>query len=126
MFKFYILRQKFGSNLKKQVLYLILIKRKIDGKAANISQVFRKCKSYSNMTTTLEEKLTIKGIDFISKNILLVNLGNGRALFVTLSKVVGLDTLTEEQRKNFEIIDGNYLSFLSISEIYSINDLAGF
>ncbi len=105
---------------------MILIKRKIDGKAANISQVFRKCKSYSNMTTTLEEKLTIKGIDFISKNILLVNLGNGRALFVTLSKVVGLDTLTEEQRKNFEIIDGNYLSFLSISEIYSINDLAGF
>lgn len=73
-----------------------------------------------------EEILTIKSIDFISAQLLLVNLSNERVLFVPLNRFDELATLTETQRLDFEIIDGQYLSFLSISEIYSIHELAGF
>lgn len=78
------------------------------------------------MTHTLEKIVSIISIDFIAKNILLLNLSNERVLFVPLDNYPEIYQLTEEQRKDYEIIDDQQLSFLAISEIYSLQELAGF
>jgi hypothetical protein len=78
------------------------------------------------MTEVLEEELIIERIDFISDKELLIELNNGRSLFVPLLKFETIKALSDQERNEYEIIDGKYLSFLSISDIYSIHDLAGF
>ena len=78
------------------------------------------------MTNTTEEVISITNIDFIAKNILLIGLSNERTFFVPLDKFPELLRLSEIEKKDFEIIDNQYLSFVAISEIYSLHDLIGF
>ena len=78
------------------------------------------------MINTVEEVISITNVDFIAKNVLLIGLSNQRTFFVPLDKFPELLNLTEQEKKDFEIIDNQYLSFLSISEIYSLHDLVGF
>ena len=67
----------------------------------------------------------IRNIEFINNSILFVHLENDRTFIVPLSKFPEIENLTPEQKKEFEIIDDSYLSFLAIDEIYSVNDLIG-
>ena len=67
----------------------------------------------------------IRHVDFINSSIMFVHLDNDRTFIVPLDKFPDIQKLSPEQKKDFEIIDDNHLSFLAIDEIYSINDLIG-
>lgn len=68
---------------------------------------------------------TIRSIDFINSSIMFVHLANDRTFIVPLDKFPTIQKLSQEQRNDFEIIDGNNLSFLAIDDVYSLNDLLG-
>lgn len=76
------------------------------------------------MTTTLHYP-AIKGIEFINNTVLFVHLDNDRTFIVPVDKFPALKKLSPADKKDFEIIDEKYLSFLSIDEIFSIEDLIG-
>jgi Protein of unknown function (DUF2442) len=61
----------------------------------------------------------------MSNSILFVHLDNDRTFMVPLEKFPVLKNLSDEQKLEFEIIDDKYLSFLSIDEVFSIEDLIG-
>jgi hypothetical protein len=44
---------------------------------------------------------------------------------VPLEKFRQIESLTPAQKEDFEIIDGENLSFLALDEIYSIHELIG-
>lgn len=67
----------------------------------------------------------IKSIEFINNSILFVHLTNERVFIVPLDEFPAIKNLTREERESFEIIDDRYLSFLSIDEIFSIEELIG-
>ena len=75
--------------------------------------------------TTLTKTPGIKGIEFVNTSIMFVHLDNDRTFIVPLNKFSDIEKLTQQQQKDFEIIDDHYLSFLSIDEVYSISDLTG-
>jgi len=75
------------------------------------------------MTTTLLP--SIRNVDFVDSSIMFIYLNNDRTFIVPLDKFPEIQRLTMEQRKDFEIIDDNNLSFLAIDEIYSVNELLG-
>ena len=77
------------------------------------------------MNATSTYNTEIRGIEFINSSIMFMYLDNDRTFIVPLNKFKDIEKLTPEQRKEYEIIDGNYLSFLAIDEIYSLNDLIG-
>ena len=68
----------------------------------------------------------IKGVEFINSSIMFVHLDNDRTFIVPLDKFFPIKNLSPEEKKNFEIIDDKYLSFLAIDEVYSIEELIGF
>lgn len=68
---------------------------------------------------------SIKGVEFINSSIMFVHLNNDRTFIVPLEKFPAIKQLSEEDKKAFEIIDDKYLSFLSIDEVYSIEELIG-
>jgi len=74
---------------------------------------------------TLTTMPAIRSIDFSNSKILFVHLDNDRTFIVPLDKFPAIQKLTEAQKKDFEIIDDNHLSFLAIDEVYSVNDLMG-
>jgi hypothetical protein len=67
----------------------------------------------------------IRNIEFLNNSILFIHLDNDRTLLVPLDKFPDIKNLSPAQKKEFEIIDDNNLSFLAIDEVYSINDLIG-
>ena len=67
----------------------------------------------------------IKGVEFINSSIMFVHLDNDRTFIVPLDKFQSIKALSLEEKKDFEIIDDKYLSFLSIDEVYSIEELIG-
>jgi hypothetical protein len=68
---------------------------------------------------------SIRNIDFINSSIMFVHLDNDRTFIVPLDKFPAIQKLTAEQKKDFEIIDNQYVSFLSIDEVYSVQELIG-
>lgn len=68
----------------------------------------------------------IKNIEFINSSILFVHLTNDRVFIVPLEKFPVIKKLSSEEKKDFEIIDEKYLSFLAIDEVFSIEELIGF
>ncbi|TAF72706.1 MAG: hypothetical protein EAZ53_15235 [Bacteroidetes bacterium] len=78
------------------------------------------------MIITSEKQIAITNVDFIAKNLMIIHLNNDRILFVPLDNFIEILELNDSQRKDFEVIDNQNLSFLNISEIYSLQDLAGF
>jgi hypothetical protein len=71
------------------------------------------------------KNLEISNVQFIGSSALMLTLSNERTFIVPLDKFQEIAHLSLEERKNFEVIDGEYLSFLSIDEVYSIEDLIG-
>ncbi|HXR84906.1 MAG TPA: hypothetical protein VN722_11385 [Hanamia sp.] len=67
----------------------------------------------------------IQSIEFVDSAILFVHLTNDRVCIVPLDKFPVIKNLSQEEKKEFEIIDDRYLSFLSIDEVYSIEELIG-
>ena len=67
----------------------------------------------------------IKNIEFINSTILFVHLTNERVFIVPLDKFPVIKNLSTEEKKAFEIIDDQYLSFLAIDEVFSIAELIG-
>lgn len=70
--------------------------------------------------------IEIKGVQFIGNSTMLLSLSNDRAFIVPLDDFKEIASLTEDERNNFEVIDGENLSFLALDEIYSLNKLIGF
>jgi hypothetical protein len=56
---------------------------------------------------------------------MLLSLSNDRTFIVPLEKFKQIESLTSLQKEDFEIIDGENLSFLALDEIYSIHELIG-
>ena len=74
-------------------------------------------------TATLQP--AIRHIDFINSSIMFVHLTNDRTFIVPLDKFPAIQTLSPDQKEDFEIIDGDQLSFIALDEIYSVNELIG-
>ena len=68
---------------------------------------------------------SIRHIDFINSSIMFVHLNNDRTFIVPLDKFPAIQSLTPQQREDFEIIDGDQLSFLALDDLYSVNELIG-
>ena len=66
----------------------------------------------------------IKNINFSDIN-LVINLSNDRVLMIPLEKFPTIKNLSAQEKKLFEIIDDNYLSFLAIDEVFSLEELIG-
>ena len=77
------------------------------------------------MKTTVVNTPAIKGIEFLNNSIMFVHLDNDRTFIVPLDKFPAIKTLSSEQKKEFEIIDENNLSFGAIDDIYNLTDLIG-
>ena len=67
----------------------------------------------------------IKSVEFINSSIMFVHLDNDRTFIVPLEKFPAIQQLSSDDKKAFEIIDDTHLSFLSIDEIYSVEELIG-
>jgi len=67
----------------------------------------------------------IRNIEFLNSSILFVHLTNDRTFLVPLDQFEDIKSLSPEERKDFEIIDGINLSFLSLDGVYSLSDLTG-
>lgn len=76
------------------------------------------------MTTT--EIIAIKDVQFVGNSVMLVSLSNDRTFIVPLTSFEKIASLSAEEKKDFEVIDGENLSFLALDEIYSVHDLIGF
>ena len=75
------------------------------------------------ITTT---KITeIRDIEFLNSSIMFVHLTNDRTFILPLDQFPEIKTLTPDQKKDFEIIDGINLSFLSLDEVYNLSELVG-
>lgn len=77
------------------------------------------------MITTVE-KIGIKDVQFVGSSAMLISLSNNRTFIVPLDSFERISNLSTDEKKNFEIIDDENLSFLSIDEIYSVHELIGF
>jgi hypothetical protein len=63
-------------------------------------------------------------VRFIGDDAMMLFLSNG-ALLIPLDKFEDLKGLSSEQKLDFEVIDGENLSFLAIDDIYNIHGLTG-
>ena len=77
------------------------------------------------MSIVIQSLPKIKSIEFLNSSVLFVHLDNDRTFLVPLEQFPAIKNLTSEERKDYEIIDDIHLSFLSIDEVYSVNDLIG-
>ncbi len=78
------------------------------------------------MSIVINNLPKLNSIEFLNSTILFVHLDNDRTFLVPLDKFPAIKNLTVDQRKDFEIIDHEHLSFLAIDDVYSVNDLLGF
>ena len=77
------------------------------------------------MNTTIKKTAKIKAIEFLNSSVMFVHLSNDRTFLVPLDEFPAIKKLSQNERADFEIIDDTELSFLSIDEIYSLNELIG-
>lgn len=75
---------------------------------------------------TLEKILSITNVSFKDENTLVLDLSNKRSVYIPLNGFPEIAVLTSEEKEDFQVIDDEYLSFVSIDEIYSLKDLIGF
>lgn len=67
----------------------------------------------------------IRGITFSDNSVMSVHLSNDRTIIVPMDQFPAIQKLSKEELADFEIIDGGYLSFLAIDDVYSLDDLIG-
>ncbi len=75
--------------------------------------------------TTILETVQIKDVKFENSAALSLLLSNGRTFLIPLEQFPAIAALSTEERMDFEVIDGENLSFLAIDEVYNLHDLAG-
>ena len=71
------------------------------------------------------DTLKIKGINFMGSELMFLHLNNERTILIPLNKFPMIQTLSEKEKSDFEIIDNQFLSFLSIDHIYELQELIG-
>lgn len=71
------------------------------------------------------KEIEITDIKFVGNSAMLLSLSNDRTFIVPLEKFKEIEALSSSEKENFEIIDGENLSFLALDEIYSIHELTG-
>ena len=71
------------------------------------------------------DPLEITDIKFVGNSAMLLSLSNERTFIVPLDKFKEIEALTSSQKEDFEIIDGENLSFLALDQIYSLHELIG-
>jgi len=54
-----------------------------------------------------------------------LELSNDRVVTVPLEKFPSIQQMNKADRKDFEIIDGTYLSFLALDDVFSVEELVG-
>ena len=67
----------------------------------------------------------IKDVQFVRNSAMLLPLTNDRTLIVPLDKFKEIAALSAAEKRDFEVIDGENLSFLALDEIYNLHDLIG-
>lgn len=70
-------------------------------------------------------EIEITDVKFVGNSAMLLSLSNDRTFIVPLDKFKEIAALNQKQKEDFEIIDGENLSFLALDEIYSIHELTG-
>lgn len=74
----------------------------------------------------MEATLSITNVSFSDENTLVLDLSNKRSIQIPLDDFPDIAALNAQEREDFEIIDGEYLSFLEIDEVYSLKYLIGY
>jgi hypothetical protein len=69
--------------------------------------------------------IEIKDVQFIGNSAMVLLLSNERSFIIPLDKFNSISNLSSDEKKDFEVIDGNNLSFLALDEIYNLHDLTG-
>ena len=67
----------------------------------------------------------IKDVQFVGNSAMLLSLTNDRTLIIPLDKFKEIAALSQAEKSDFEVIDGENLSFLALDEVYNIHDLIG-
>jgi hypothetical protein len=74
---------------------------------------------------TVTKAVEIKDVQFIADSAMILFLSNETSFIVPLDKFSSISKLTSDEKKDFEVIDGNNLSFLALDEVYDLHDLTG-
>ena len=64
------------------------------------------------------KEIEITDVKFVGNSAMLLSLSNDRMFIVPLEKFKEIEALNSVEKENFEIIDGENLSFLALDEIY--------
>ena len=79
------------------------------------------------MCNYTDTKLGIKKLDFSQKRgKMAVYLTDGREVIVPVGLFPEIKRLSESQREDYMILDGQFFSFEAISRIFSIKDILGY
>jgi hypothetical protein len=71
------------------------------------------------------KQLEIKDVQFVGNSVMLLSLSNERTFMIPLDQFQDIAALSSEQKKDFEVIDGENLSFLALDEVYNLSELIG-
>ncbi len=77
------------------------------------------------MSTSLASLPAIRSIEFLNSSIMFVHLANDRTFLVPLDAFPSIRGLTADEKRDYEIIDDTYLSFIALDDIFSVNELLG-
>jgi uncharacterized membrane protein YqhA len=75
--------------------------------------------------SVISKTVEIIDVQFIGNSAMMLFLSNDRSFIIPLDNFEGIKNLTSQQRLDFEVIDGENLSFLAVDEIYNIHELTG-
>jgi hypothetical protein len=75
--------------------------------------------------SVIANTVEIKDIQFVGNSAMMLFLSNDRTFIVPLDKFEAIAQLSPSQKADYEVIDGDNLSFLAIDEIYNIHELIG-
>lgn len=70
-------------------------------------------------------QLEITDVQFVGNSVMLLSLSNYRTFMIPLDQFQEIAALSSERKKDFEVINGDNLSFLSLDEVYNLNELIG-
>lgn len=74
---------------------------------------------------TIVKEIEITDVKFVGNSAMLLSLSNDRTFIVPLEEFKEIESLSQAEKEDFEIIDGENLSFLALDEIYNIHELIG-
>ena len=71
------------------------------------------------------KQLEITDVQFVGNSVMLLSLSNDRTFMIPLDQFREIAALRPDQKKDFEVINGDNLSFLALDEVYNLNELIG-